>query len=459
MGRHIAFSVVDLGHGNYAVDEHGRTVAIVTRQGFVDWLLRTPLCDGELVRELYKETHMCYTLGLKLELMTQAPRTLLTQVRFNLQDDARKLTIVAQGDSADQRFHSRTNACLLFDEEQGEYRWDLVTTLSCTADEPVDLPRIEYNNVYPGKAGRCFMYASQKEYHSTLIEAADGAIWEFPHQHLFHYSRKLDKLDFSSRGMAGFFGEQSGSPVVIVRRSSLPISWAICDMYYDLHCLARVSGPFTAGMSYQCEYTIRYLSPVESRQYQKRARRVSLTAGELREHDYPRLELGMNAFDAPVAVDRFDDASGFRPKPPARVWEKPADGKRGALRLSNPEVGENVWSAEPPTQLPPSSRLTLSALARTQDVSGKGFFVRVRYHTFEWYPEPHVEWADVLESMPLTGTHGEWTRIELPLLEVPPEDRDYLIWIDVVLDGAGTGWLTDVDIDLVRVRQAQQAIV
>ena len=55
-------------------------------------------------------------------------------------------------------------------------------------------------------------------------------------------------------------------------------------------------------------------------------------------------------------------------------------------------------------------------------------------------------------SKPVSGTTDGWVRVTLPLLEVPRENFDYLIYVDVILDGQGTGWLTDVDVDLVRVR-------
>jgi hypothetical protein len=77
-------------------------------------------------------------------------------------------------------------------------------------------------------------------------------------------------------------------------------------------------------------------------------------------------------------------------------------------------------------------------------------FIRIRYHTFVWHPEPHVEWVRTLESRPVTGTR-DWTRVTVPELEVPEEEFDYLIWFDVVLDGKGTGWLSDIDIDLLPI--------
>ena len=55
--------------------------------------------------------------------------------------------------------------------------------------------------------------------------------------------------------------------------------------------------------------------------------------------------------------------------------------------------------------------------------------------------------VQTLESTPVTGTTKDWVRIEVPALTVPKEHIDYLVWIDLVLDGKGVGWLTDVDVD------------
>ncbi len=81
----------------------------------------------------------------------------------------------------------------------------------------------------------------------------------------------------------------------------------------------------------------------------------------------------------------------------------------------------------------------------------------VRYHTFVWYPTPHVEWVKTLCSRAVTGTSDGWVRLVVPKLEVPEEHFDYLLWIDVVLEGKGRGWLTDIDVDLVHVRSPVHA--
>jgi hypothetical protein len=225
-------------------------------------------------------------------------------------------------------------------------------------------------------------------------------------------------------------------------------------MYYDLHCGARPQGPIEPGTDLNFAYTVRYLSPAESREVSAKSRPIPITTADRETFAYPRFELGLNRFDEPVRIDQFDDASGFRPKAPEKVWDREVGGRgRGSLRLTNAENTELAWTCEPPTQIPPETELTLVAMVRTQGCTGRGIFLRVRLHTFVWRPKPQVIWADALESEPVTGT-ADWTRIEVPLLATSAEDIDSLVAIDVVLDGPGTAWLTDCDIQLVHVKSA-----
>ena len=446
-----AFAVVDLGGGCRVINDGRRTVALITSQGYIDWLLRSPRQHGPLLTSIRKETHLSYTLGLKLLLTTPTPATELKQLHVDVDSVAGTVTLIGVAHSKDGSFRSDTHAELHVDAETGQYEWILETVLTCTAAQPVALSWVEFNNVYPGKCGRCFLYAQEKEYHSTLMVDRGGMVWEFPHQHLLHYSAKIRQLEFAPGTLAGFFGEEY-SPVVVVRESSLPPDWAICDMYYDLHCGARPTGPLAPGEHWRFAYTVKWLTPTASRPYIRAARPVPITPEDRERHHYPRLELGMNHFDSPVNVAAYDDASGFRQAPPARVWDRDmGHSTKGSLRLTNAATGLNVWSAEPPTQIPPGRSFRLAAMVRTAGVEGRGLYVRVRYHTFVWHPTPHVEWVKTLETPAVSGTTPAWVAVSLPELIVPEEEFDYLIWVDVVLEGKGVAWLTDMDVELVPV--------
>ncbi len=448
------FSVREADKGCFFLDDGGRTVALVTSHGYIDWLLRAPDLPGPLLTEIRKETHLSYTLGLKIELTMPNPTGgNVRSLAWTVGKDRRTATVTAEAQSRDGRFRSRTAATIGVNPQTGWYEWSLTTSMTSLADKPVTLAGVEFNNIYPGKAGRCMLFAPEKEYHCTLMVDRDGVVWEFPHQHMMHYGQKISQLRFAEGSVAGFFGEQEGSPVCVVHEATMEPDWGICDMYYDLHCCGRPAGPILPGEEHRWRYTVKYLTPVQTRPLIQAARPVPVTAADWEQHTYPRLELGMNHFDSPVRIDRMDDASGFRERPPRLVWDHDVGHKlKGALRLANDQDAECVWSAEPPTQIPAESEFRLVGLVMTKGVTGKGIYLRVRYHTFDWFPQPHVDWTQTLCSTPVNGTTDGWVRVEVPALKVPERDFDYLIWIDVVLEGKGTAWLTDVDVDLVRVR-------
>ena len=100
------------------------------------------------------------------------------------------------------------------------------------ADEPVEVPWIEYNNVYPFGTGRCMLFAPDKRFDRTLMVDKHRVVWHFPHQHCMHYSAKIRQLHFADGTLAGFF-EEDFNPVVMVEESSLPPDWAICGCRYS----------------------------------------------------------------------------------------------------------------------------------------------------------------------------------------------------------------------------------
>jgi hypothetical protein len=161
------------------------------------------------------------------------------------------------------------------------------------------------------------------------------------------------------------------------------------------------------------------------------------------------LNFSRSADDTRVQIDGYDDAAGFRPRPPVKVWDREeGHRKRGSLRITNEADEPVVWTAEPPVQVPSKHEILFKGRIKTKDVQGKGAFLRIRYFRFDWRPEPHTVWVETLESEPVTGTSDGWVEFEVPPLRVPEEHFDYLIAIDYVLDGKGVAWLTDVDIDL-----------
>ncbi len=445
------FEVIAVGNNCYTINERGRTVALVSSQGYIDWLLPSPADAGPLLSEIRKETHMCYTLGFKLLLVTITPATLLKDFSYRIEEDGARVVLTGYAETEDGQFASTTTAVLSADSIMENYLWELETTLTCTAAEPIALSGIEYNNVYPAHTGRCMLFAPSKVYDCTLLVDAEGTVWRFPHQHSMGYTNKIYQLHFAGGALGGFFGDPApkGCPVVVVRESTLEPVWAICDMFYDLHCMARVNGPVQPGTAWRFNYQVKYLHQLESDHLLTRSRAIPVTTEDRRAYDYPRLELGRNSFTAGVNIDRLDDASCFRPRPPRQVWDREIGHRtKGSLRLTNTAPEENAWGMEPPSQIPSETRLNITAMVKTEGVEGKGAFLRVRYHTYVWHPTPHVEYPITLESAPVNGSTDGWVKVTVPELTVPEEHFDYLIAFEVVLDGQGVAWVTDVDIDL-----------
>ena len=132
---------------------------------------------------------------------------------------------------------------------------------------------------------------------------------------------------------------------------------------------------------------------------------------------------------------------------PEKEWlkHKGPDG-RGALRITNKENKETVWRQCTDSIIPAGTHLSVTALAKTQNVQGKGFYIRLRPYTFEWHPKPHLEHRSVLNSQILTGTSTGWKRITVPDLVTPEDLPDCELAVELVLDGSGSAWLGAMEI-------------
>ena len=454
------FEVAAIGENFYAVNDHGRTVATIGNRGYIDWILRSPLQDGPLLKSMTKETHLYNTRGLYFRLVTLQPNTLLMKFGYRLKDDGAVLVLSGHGESQDGHFVSDTIATLRTDPQISRYEWDMDTTITCIAREPQKLRWIEYNMPYPSKTGECMFSTPTKQYNCTLMTDRNGVTWKFPHQHTMHYggwnsganvrgAGKIGQIQFAKGAIAGFFGETSGSPVVVVNDASQEPDWAICDMDYALHSGARPTGDIQPDQKLHFAYTIKYLSPEDSEKMLRAARPVPLSSDDLLHSNQPRFELGMNRFTDRVKIDRFDDASCFRGKPPKQVWDREVGNTaKGSLRITNQSKEVTTWLTEPPSHIPPQTTLKFSAMIKTKGVEGKGMFMRLKYYTWQWDPTPHVQWIKTLESKPVGGTTNGWVGVEVPELHVPRNEADYALYFEIVLDGKGVAWMTDVDVDL-----------
>jgi len=447
------FEMVDLGHNRWVINDHGRTVATVTNQGGIEWLLKSPMDEGPLVTNIVKDNHLANTTGLRLAGFVPPSMRVVGGAMGPLQwrlENPSRMWLRSGVTSDDGEFTSVTTAVLTTDDRTTRYEWRLDTEFTFHGKEPKHFPILEFQNIYPGLAGRCFLYAPRKEYRWTLMNDAEGTIWRFPHQHTLHYGIKIPDLRFGPGSWAGFFGEPTGSPIVVVDSCDDEPYWGICDMYYDLHCQVRFSKPIQPGQTLRYRHKVKYLSDAESQKLVDASRAVSVTDEDRRSHAAPRLDLGLNRFDASCRVDGEDDCSVFRPRPPVMAWDRDeGHSSKGSIRITNETATETIWCSEPPSVIPPQHTLNIRAMIKTKDVVGKGAFLRVRYHTWVFEPAPpHVEVVDVLTSTPVEGTTPGWIKVAVPPLNVPAEHLDYLIYLEFVLDGSGVAWCTDVDVDL-----------
>ncbi|MCL1857059.1 MAG: hypothetical protein FWF84_05420 [Kiritimatiellaeota bacterium] len=449
----MKFAARAINRGCFVIDNVDQgTVAMVTPQGAIDWMVISSDDRGTFIEEISVETHLSKTHGLKIELIMPWHTEVITEIRHELLDGGERIRLFCRSVNGEGHFEAETSAVLSVNPKTRRYEWSLETVGKCTALEDVPLHEnfLQFNNIYPGTAGRCMLFTPQKEYDATVMMDKDGVPWRFPHQHILHYRHKIAALTFSEGAMAGFFGEDY-NPVVIVDSSTTPLSWGICDMYFDLHCNALLPGPAKPGETYRWAYRVLYLDRTEAEPIERAARALPMTAEDYRKHNFPRLALGQNDFKEALGIDTSDDASAFRTEPPKKTWDK-ATGLRGggSLRLCNETAEETAWDGRPPTMVPPGTKLRLTGMVKTQGVSGKGIFLRMLPHRFFWTPKPHVDWAPPLESTAVSGT-SDWVRVETPVFETPADIPDQLVWIAVVLDGIGTAWLTDVGVELANV--------
>ena len=443
------FSITAVNLDSHVLNHQGRTVAIVTPQGHVDWLLAGVGERGPLLSSIRKETHLGYVLGLKFDLFLAKPCDVVESIECEVTGDGAAAVVSARSRSKDDVFRGSHRALISVNEETGAYEWSLETTLTCNADVPPPLNEIEYNDILPAGTGGRVLCADRKRYDRILIVDRNGVAWEFPHQHVMHYAPKTSALRCASGSVAGFFIDDL-NPVVIVDESPFEPTWQICDAYYDLHCCSRTSESLEPGGEHVWKYRIVYMDRTQAEQLAGRARRVAVTDDDREAHAYPRVDIGLNTFSDTVHIDRPDEAGWFKPQPPELEWVRDGGPEgHGTLQIANTSQKESVWRLGGDTQLPPGCTLRVRGLAQTHAVKGKGFYLRARPFVFEWRPTPHIQWGTTRESIPVTGTTDGWVQVTLSDVIVPSEWPDCELAIEVVLDGAGTAMLSDLDLRLI----------
>lgn len=437
-------------------DAAGRTVAYVTPQGWVDWLLREPDQPGAHLESIDKETHLGNVRGLKFHVHVQHPHTNpLRRPDVQLTEGGRSVIVSARSEAGDGSLRADYRAELTIAADTGRYIWSLVSRVTCTSPAPLDLRWIEYNNILPADTGGRFLFERRKKFKRFLIEDRDGVVWDFPHQHVLDYrpyNGGGERLPIPLRGAAGnwggFFGE-AFNPVLTVDACDGEPCWGICDAYLDFHCCTRFDSAMQPGVTRTWRYHIHWLDEARATQLQANTRRYPVTEADWKERGGARLGLGFNDFRKSIQLDGVDEGSAFIPDGRERFWEKQGgpDG-HGLVTMVSTRVGETIWPAAivNPTQMPPASRLRIRGKMR---VAGAGrMFFRLRPHIFSWRPTPHVDWLPVVCSPPLGDTAGRWVDFAVPEYSRTAQQVDTELAVELVLDGPATASLSALDVVL-----------
>lgn len=438
-------------------DEAGQTVAIVTPQGWVDWLLREPGQPGERVTAIDKETHLGNVRGLKFNLHIQKPMTVnVTPPRVDVVDNGRKVVVVGESARPDRTVSGEHRAELTVSAETGRYEWRHDTVMTRTASDPLRTFYIEYNNILPASTGGRFLCERTKKFDRCLSRDRDGVIWEFPHQHVLDYwligrpgQKKLPLPQSGGPGCwGGFFGE-AFNPIVTLESGDGEPCWGICDAYYDFHCCTRHPDPLLPGKSWRWRYRIHYLSAAEAKPLMANVRRMPVSEADWKARGGARFGLGFNDFRNSARIDGFDEASAFIPDRPNFSWDRSGgpDGN-GVIRMVSSGPGELIWQAAVrcPTQMPAANRLRIRGKMRVEG-AGRMFF-RLRPHIYDWRPQPHVDWLPPVCSKPVGDTAGTWVDFEVPAFERTASQVDTELEIELVFEGAGTGCISSLDVSL-----------
>jgi len=454
----MKFSLRTINLDCVAIDgQAGNTVALVTRQGWVDWLLREPGQPGERVTAIDKETHLGNVRGLKFNLVIQHPFTVaLEPPQVTLAEDGCKVVLFCRSAPADRSFLGEHRAELVLSTKTGRYEWHHHTRLERTASEPLRIFYIEYNNILPANTGGRFLCERTKKFDRCLLQDRDGVIWEFPHQHVLDSwligRPGQERLPMPQRGgpgcWGGFFGE-AFNPIVTLDTSDGEPCWGVCDAYYDFHCCTRQPDPLPPGKSWNWRYRIHYLSAAEAKPLLANVRRLPVSEADWKARGGARFGLGFNDFRGPARLDGFDEASAFIPDGRNLFWNRSGgpDGN-GVVKMVATGPGELIWQAavRNPTQMPAASRLRIRGKMRVEG-AGRMFF-RLRPHIFDWRPQPRVDWLPVVCSRPLGDTGGGWVDFEVPAFERTVAQVDTELEIELVFEGAGTGCMSSLDVIL-----------
>jgi len=413
-------------------------VAVIGPHGMVDWLSDDPL-HAPPEEPIWKEAHLGFVRGVKFELVMATPFTQVDSLLVS--EDVGRIVVEVRSLSADRQFVAQHRAVLALAGD-GRLQWTIDARFASGGPTvPAPHAELEYGNVYPARCGNGWLQTADKRFNETLISAADGTLWSFPHQHALHYGHVLSHLDLavSPGSFVAFAGPDDEALLIETLATNAPLTWAICDMFYDLHCL--ISAPAHIG-AVHVRTRLRWAAKSEAASLCARAKRVTISPELEARHRTPRIALGRNRFTEAAGVSLPDDAAAFRPDGSARCWlpQGGPDGG-GALQMRG-DGAPIIWQLAPDSIAAAATRIRAGFRARVDGAAT----LRLRLRTFAW------DWAGQsghrigleVASVPLRA--GDWCEVELPALDIPPERRDETVVVEWLLDGAGSATIISLDL-------------
>jgi hypothetical protein len=438
-----SFSWRSLDRG-WAVDHGGRTIAIVSPNGLVDWLAAVPAVAPPALERAGKGPHLGLVRGVKFELHVPH-RTEARRIEATVEADGATLRIVAEGASDDGCWVSTTIADLRLAD--GAYRWELTSRLRNASGAHLAAASggegLEYNNVLPAGCFPGFLAPQGKRYSATLLTDRDGTCWRFPHQHLMHYttSGHIPALAFAPGSVGGFFGED-GAVVVEVTRADAPPTWAICDMYWDLHCQALTAGTVAPGGEVRFDYRIRHLDAAESRRRLAASHPLAVDGRDRARFRGVAIAPGRNRLEHLVPIDTTSQLPALR-LGHGRLWHPALTGvDGGAVELSGSGDRSSVWTLEPPQPLPSGHRLGVRA--RVQTTGECRARLRLIRRSWEWAPTAGFVIHERRESVDLAA--AGWETIEVASVTAGADDRDHEMILELVATGAGSARFSAIEL-------------
>ena len=352
---------------------------------------------------------------------------------------------------------SRRVLTLTWDGATASYVYDFACHLDLRCPETFDRPGTEAVRFEFSDPWYCDVPAptvafdggwSAHGFTRLLAEGADGEVWRMPLNHLATGIPTPPAL--RDGGMLVLADCPGNNPAFeFVGESASRLNIGICNWGYDIH----LSAGYERDELYApiCEtFRVRRCADERVAELLTRALPVPRIAYAGR-RELPRYERH-SSFDKPLRLD--EPAGALDPWP----WLPSGDGARwcrdsgrnddDSLEITRADEGVTEWTMDREGEgawtqrWRASTGFRVSVWVRTDGVTGRGASLGLRWVIFN-----HAQRHAWLGSPRVLGTTG-WTRLTAEIRGPAPADVG-AVEIVLRLDGAGTVWFDDIDVEIV----------